>query len=35
MNCEKKLRLLKEEGVVFTEDGMLKDKSCWWDDFKV
>jgi methylated-DNA-[protein]-cysteine S-methyltransferase len=35
LNCEKKLELLKIEGVEFTEDGMLKDKSCWFDDFKV
>ncbi|KIW00106.1 uncharacterized protein PV09_08291 [Verruconis gallopava] len=34
-NCEKKLQLLKSEGVEFTADGMLKDKSRWWDDFKV
>jgi hypothetical protein len=30
-----KLELLKEEGVEFDENGMLKEKSCWWDDFKV
>ena len=35
LNCEKKLELLKSEGVEFTEEGMLKDKSCWFDDFKV
>jgi hypothetical protein len=29
------LDLLKSEGVEFTEDGMLKDKNCWFDDFKV
>jgi methylated-DNA-[protein]-cysteine S-methyltransferase len=30
-----KLDLLKGEGVEFNEKGMLVDKSCWWDDFKV
>lgn len=35
LNCEKKLDLLRSEGVEFTQDGMLKDKSSWFDDFKV
>jgi methylated-DNA-[protein]-cysteine S-methyltransferase len=35
INTELKLKLLHEEGVLFTEDGMLVDKSCWWDDFDV
>jgi len=30
-----KLQLLKDEGVAFDEKGMLVDKSCWWDGFKV
>ncbi|KAF2087704.1 DNA binding methylated-DNA--cysteine S-methyltransferase [Saccharata proteae CBS 121410] len=33
-NCEKKLGLLKEEGVLFDEKGMLMDKSRWWDEFE-
>ncbi|KAL7273339.1 hypothetical protein RUND412_003816 [Rhizina undulata] len=35
VNCEKKLALLKEEGVEFDENGMLKDRSRWFNDFKV
>lgn len=34
-NCEKKLKLLAEEGVLFDHQGMLADKWRWWDDFKV
>jgi len=34
-NQDEKLRLLAEEGVEFDSRGMLKDKSLWWDDFKV
>lgn len=30
-----KLELLKGEGVLFDSRGMLVDKGCWWDDFKV
>jgi methylated-DNA-[protein]-cysteine S-methyltransferase len=30
-----KLELLKGEGVEFDDKGMLVDKRCWWDDFKV
>lgn len=33
INCEKKLELLKEEGVEFNEKGMLIEKTCWWDEF--
>jgi methylated-DNA-[protein]-cysteine S-methyltransferase len=35
LNCEKKLALLKEEGVEFDEKGMLIDKSLWWNAFEV
>jgi methylated-DNA-[protein]-cysteine S-methyltransferase len=35
MNCDKKLDLLKKEGVEFDERGMLKDKSRLWGDFQV
>lgn len=35
LNIEKKLKLLKEEGVEFDERGMLKDKTQYWDSFKV
>jgi len=35
INQEKKLLLLKEEGVEFDEKGMLVDKARWWDAFKV
>lgn len=34
-NQESKLKLLAEEGVKFDKDGMLVDKSRWWDDFDV
>jgi methylated-DNA-[protein]-cysteine S-methyltransferase len=35
INCEKKRALLKGEGVVFDERGMLVDaESKWWADFK-
>jgi methylated-DNA-[protein]-cysteine S-methyltransferase len=34
-NCEKKLKLLREEGVLFDGKGMLLDKSRWWYGFKV
>ncbi|KAK5156474.1 hypothetical protein LTR04_005601, partial [Oleoguttula sp. CCFEE 6159] len=33
VNCEKKLGLLKEEGVVFDTKGMLVDRTQWWDGF--
>lgn len=33
-NCEKKLKILAEEGVHFDDQGMLVDKSRWWQDFK-
>ncbi|KAI9764056.1 MAG: hypothetical protein M1835_007657 [Candelina submexicana] len=32
-NCEKKLKLLLEEGVVFNGKGMLVEKGRWWDEF--
>ncbi|KAF8244924.1 DNA binding methylated-DNA--cysteine S-methyltransferase [Wilcoxina mikolae CBS 423.85] len=35
VNCDKKLQLLKKEGVDFDERGMLKDKSRLWGDFQV
>lgn len=35
INQEKKIELLKGEGVVFDEKGMLLDKGRWWDEFKV
>lgn len=34
-NCEKKLKLLADEGVLFDAKGMLVDRSRWWDEFKV
>lgn len=33
INQDKKLELLKDEGVEFDEKGMLVDKSKWWDGF--
>lgn len=33
INQVKKLELLKQEGVVFTEKGMLVEQSRFWDDF--
>ncbi|KAK5728661.1 hypothetical protein LTR15_001800 [Elasticomyces elasticus] len=35
INCEKKLALLAEEGVLFTEKGMLIEKMRVWSDFGV
>ncbi|KAF2399503.1 DNA binding methylated-DNA--cysteine S-methyltransferase [Trichodelitschia bisporula] len=35
VNCAKKQQLLREEGVLFDEAGMLMDKTQWWDDFRV
>ncbi|KFY81111.1 hypothetical protein V499_00105 [Pseudogymnoascus sp. VKM F-103] len=35
INQEKKIELLKGEGVEFDEKGMLMDKARWWDEFKV
>ncbi|KAK5683041.1 hypothetical protein LTS10_004571 [Elasticomyces elasticus] len=35
INCEKKLALLAEEGVLFREKGMLIEKMRVWDDFCV
>lgn len=35
INCEKKLALLKSEGVEFDAKGMLVNKRLWWDEFKV
>ena len=35
INQCKKLKLLKEEGVTFDQDGMLNDKTVVWRDFKV
>lgn len=35
INQEKKIKLLKGEGVEFDDKGMLLDKGKWWDDFKV
>lgn len=34
-NQVSKRKLLADEGVGFDENGMLLDKSCWWQDFKV
>jgi methylated-DNA-[protein]-cysteine S-methyltransferase len=33
INCEKKLELLKGEGVEFDEKGILKDEKKLWEDF--
>ncbi|CAK1355572.1 Methylated-DNA--protein-cysteine methyltransferase [Cercospora beticola] len=33
INQTKKLELLKQEGVLFTEKGMLVEQSRFWDDF--
>lgn len=35
VNCEKKLELLKEEGVRFDEKGMLVNRDSLWAGFKV
>jgi methylated-DNA-[protein]-cysteine S-methyltransferase len=35
LNTEKKLALLKDEGVKFDSKGMLLEKASLWDDFKV
>ncbi|KFY91431.1 hypothetical protein V500_04662 [Pseudogymnoascus sp. VKM F-4518 (FW-2643)] len=35
INQEKKIELLRGEGVEFDEKGMLLDKGRWWDEFKV
>ncbi|KAI9868038.1 MAG: hypothetical protein M1813_006783 [Trichoglossum hirsutum] len=35
VNCEKKLELLKGEGVMFDEGGKLVEGWRWWDDFVV
>lgn len=35
INQEKKIELLKGEGVEFDEKGMLLDEKRWWDEFKV
>ncbi|KAF2500916.1 DNA binding methylated-DNA--cysteine S-methyltransferase [Lophium mytilinum] len=35
INIEKKMSLLKEEGVEFDEKGMLVDRGAWWDEFRV
>ncbi|KAA8905684.1 6-O-methylguanine DNA methyltransferase [Sphaerosporella brunnea] len=35
INCDKKLELLKEEGVEFDEHGMLKDRKRVWNEFVV
>ena len=34
VNCQKKLSLLKDEGVEFDEKGVIVDKGRLWDDFK-
>lgn len=34
VNCKKKLKLLKEEGVEFDEKGIIEDKGRLWNDFK-
>ena len=34
-NQQSKLALLKDEGVLFTSDGFLVDKTLLWDDFNV
>jgi len=33
VNIEKKMKLLKEEGVEFTKDGFLMDKERLWHEF--
>lgn len=33
-NQQSKLQLLKDEGVLFSADGMILDESCKWDEFK-
>jgi methylated-DNA-[protein]-cysteine S-methyltransferase len=35
VNCERKLELLKGEGVGFDERGMLAEGWRWWDEFVV
>ncbi|KAF7926302.1 uncharacterized protein EAE98_006597 [Botrytis deweyae] len=35
INQSEKLELLKSEGVEFDENGQLKDKERWWDEFRV
>ena len=35
VNCEKKLQLLKDEGVLFDDKGMLIDRSRLWAKFDV
>ena len=35
LNTEKKLELLRAEGVVFDGKGMLVDRARWWSEFKV
>ena len=34
-NQNKKLSLLKEEGVEFDARGFLMDKQRWWDEFEI
>ncbi|KAF2022201.1 DNA binding methylated-DNA--cysteine S-methyltransferase [Aaosphaeria arxii CBS 175.79] len=34
-NQTSKLELLKGEGVLFDQNGMLIDKTLWWDDFNL
>ncbi|KAI9819719.1 MAG: hypothetical protein M1832_003953 [Thelocarpon impressellum] len=35
VNVDRKLALLKDEGVTFDERGMLRDRSVLWSDFRV
>ena len=35
INCDKKLELLKGEGVMFDDEGFIVDKGQVWSDFKV
>jgi len=35
MNCDKKLELLRNEGVLFNEKGVLTEKDRIWGNFEV
>ena len=35
INCQKKLELLKGEGVLFDDKGNLIDQKNWWHDFNI
>ena len=34
INCQKKMELLREEGVLFDQAGMLRDRGCLWAGFE-